>query len=133
MMTDLISDSLTRIRNAQRAGQKSTVLVASKAVKAFLEVLKKEGFIESYSDSVSIEGGHPQFDVSLKYYSNGQPLISEAHRISKAGRRVYASAGDIPRVFSGLGIVVVSTSKGLVSDKEARALGIGGELVASIG
>jgi len=133
MMTDMVSDALTRIRNSQRAGHKTATLMNSKAVVALLEVLKNEGFIQDFQNCECAETNHPRIEVTLKYYSNGQPLISEATRLSKPGRRVYSKAKDIPMVVSGLGIVVVSTSQGLLTDKQARSQGLGGELVASIG
>ena len=131
MMNDLISTALTHIRNAQRAGHKTVQVPSSKAVKTVLEVLRKEGFVQSTSEATD-EQGRSTLEVSLKYYSNGQPLIATARRVSKPGRRVYAGVSDIPLVSSGLGIMIVSTSKGVLSDREARAAGVGGELIASV-
>ena len=133
MTTDLIADALTRIRNAQSAHHKSVRVLKSKAAKLALEVLKKEGFVQGYTEKTDEQSPFGGYEVALKYYSSGEPLISQARRVSKPGKRVYTAAEDLPKVFSGLGISIVSTSQGVMSDREARKRGIGGEVWASVG
>jgi small subunit ribosomal protein S8 len=133
MVNDTIADLLTRIRNAQRAHHKSVRVQKSKASRLTLEVLKKEGFIQSYADKTDGQSPFGGIEVALKYYSSGEPLIGQAKRVSKPGKRVYATAENLPKIFSGLGISIVSTSQGVMSDREARKRGIGGEVWASIG
>lgn len=133
MVTDTIADLLTRIRNAQRAHHKSVRVQKSKASRLALEVLKKEGFIANYTEKSDEQSRFGGFEVVLKYYSSGEPLIGQARRVSKPGKRVYAAAEELPKIFSGLGIAIVSTSQGVMSDREARKRGIGGEVWASIG
>lgn len=132
-MTDSIADVLTRIRNAQRAGHKSVIVRASHMAERILTVLQKEGFVEGFERKEQGESGHPEISVYLKYFASGRPMISKARRVSKPGRRVYASVDKLPRVDSGLGIAIVSTSAGVVSDREARHRKIGGEVLALIG
>jgi len=130
MMTDPIADMFSRIRNALMVKKKEVVIEpVSKLKRAILEILKKEGFIE---DFVFVENppGH-KFIVKLKYY-NGIPAIQGIERVSKPGRRIYVKKNEIPWVKSGLGIAILSTSKGVVTDKEARKLGVGGELIGYI-
>lgn len=133
MSNDAISDSLTRIRNAQRAGHKVVKLNAYKPVKAFVEVLKVEGFIDGYEVTHDVEAGFDVLTVFLKYFGAGEPVIKAASRVSKPGRRVYSHCEDLPRVKHSLGISVVSTSQGVMSDREARRRKIGGEVLALIG
>ena len=130
MVTDTIADVLTRIRNGQRAKFKSVTIPASRMTGYVLDVLKEEGFIEGVEKT---EDGFGKYEVGLRYYSSGEPVISVAQRVSKSGRRKYFSNGDVPRVFSGLGISIVSTSQGVMSDREARKRKIGGEVLALIG
>jgi small subunit ribosomal protein S8 len=133
MVTDSIADLLTRIRNAQRAGHKSARIPASKMVERVLGILKSEGLIEGY-DSKQEEGKpYKTLNIWLKYYENGEPVISLARRISKSGQRIYARADELPRVQGGLGISIVSTSHGVMSDREARKKKIGGEVLALVG
>lgn len=136
MVNDAIGDLLTRIRNAQMVGHSSTVVPQSKLIRSVLEVLKAEGYVggfESREVPVNNKGAkRNMFHVQLKYYSDGTPGIRSARRFSKPGRRMYARKDEIHRVESGLGISVVSTSQGVISDREARKRGIGGEVLALI-
>lgn len=132
MTTDLISDLLTRVRNAQRAGHKTVKVQYSRLGKDVLSVLLKEHFIESF-DKVDAEGrSRERFEVVLRYYRAYEPVISVARRISTSGRRVYVGHDDLPSVARGLGICVVSTSQGVMSDREARKRKLGGEILATI-
>jgi len=128
--TDPIGDLITRIRNGQRRGKTSVSSPGSNLRKNFLEVLKKEGYITGF-ESKEISKGKAELSVQLKY-SNGEPVIKEIARISKPGRRVYSKIRDLPRHYSGLGISILSTPRGLMSDAEARAAKIGGELLCKI-
>lgn len=138
MVTDPISDVLTRIRNAQSAKHASVRLTKSKVTKMLLDLLLAEGFI-SYLEEKSVaacgkkELKFGEYEVGLKYFSNGEPCISKAQRMSKPGKRVYSAVSEIPLVKSGLGLCVVSTSQGIISDREARKRNIGGEVMAVIG
>ncbi|NPB03280.1 MAG: 30S ribosomal protein S8 [Thermotogae bacterium] len=129
-MTDPIADMLTRIRNAIIAGQKETVVEpASKFKMAILDVLKREGYIEGYR--VEGEGVKKRIRVAIKYH-RGRPVIRHIEKVSKPGRRVYVGVEEIPKVYNGLGIAILSTSKGVLSDREARRLRVGGELIAKV-
>jgi small subunit ribosomal protein S8 len=129
-MSDPIADMLTRIRNAQ-ATEKATVLVpASKVKRAIAQVLKDEGYIEDF-DSVD-DATQGQIRVKLKYSTSGQKVIHAIDRESKPGRRVYRAVGALPRVLNGMGIAVVSTSKGVMSDRKARENNVGGELLCTV-
>lgn len=132
MLTDSIADLLTRIRNAQRASHKSVEVRASRMAERVLGVLQKEGFIESF-ERVEKEASHPVINVVLRYFSSGRPMIAKARRVSRPGRRVYVSVDRLPRLDSGLGIAIVSTSQGVVSDREARSRKVGGEVLALVG
>jgi len=128
MMTDPIADMLTRIRNAIRARHIHVeIRPVSKMKTGIAHILKKEGFIEDYR--VEGEGKNARILITLKYTSEGQPLISDLQRISKPGRRVYVGKDEVPWVKNGLGIAILSTSRGLLTDREARRLGTGGELL----
>ncbi|EGS34866.1 MULTISPECIES: 30S ribosomal protein S8 [Megasphaera] len=127
-MTDPIADMLTRIRNANSAEHQTVEMPASKMKAAVLEILKEEGFIKNYE---SINEGK-QLRVVLKYGSNKERVITGIKRISKPGLRVYAGKEELPRVLGGLGIAVISTSKGVMSDKQARKIGLGGEVIAYV-
>ena len=129
-MSDPISDMITRIRNGQRARKSAVNTPASRMRGAVLEVLQKEGYIRSYSRNDSVEG-KPSFDVELKY-SEGKPVIVEIQRVSRPGRRVYSSVKDIPRIYSGLGISMISTPRGVLSDIEARKQNVGGEILCRV-
>lgn len=131
MSTDSIADLLTRIRNAQSAGHHTVLVRLSKMNKSILEVLRSEGYISSYEERDADDGGN-YYEVGLKYGANGKPIIQTATRVSKPGVRSYAGANDIPRVECGLGVALVSTSQGVMSDKEARQKNIGGEVLAFI-
>jgi small subunit ribosomal protein S8 len=128
-MHDPIADMLTRIRNAQRADKPTVVMPSSKLKVAIAQVLKDEGYIEQFS--VRDNDKKPLLEIELKYYA-GRPVIERIERVSKPGLRVYKGAADIPRVMNGLGIAIVSTSKGVMTDRKARAQGIGGELLCLV-
>ncbi|MFW2589103.1 30S ribosomal protein S8 [Sagittula sp. SSi028] len=129
-MNDPIGDMLTRIRNAQMRGKSTTSTPASKLRGWVLDVLADEGYIRGY-EATTDERGHPAFEISLKYF-DGTPVIREVKRVSKPGRRVYMSVDDIPQVRQGLGVSIVSTSKGVMSDANARAANIGGEVLCTV-
>lgn len=130
MMTDPIADMLTRIRNGNSAKHESVDVPASKMKKEIAEILLKEGFIKSYD--VIDDGVQGTIKVDLKYGRNDERIISGIKRISKPGLRVYAKGTEIPRVLGGLGIAIISTSKGVLTDKEARNQGIGGEVICYV-
>jgi len=129
-MTDPIADMLTRIRNANSVGHKTVDVPASRMKKAIVQILLDEGYIESY-DLVE-EGVQGTIKITLKYGVNKEKVISGIKKISKPGLKVYAKANEVPRVLDGLGIAIVSTSKGIVSDKKARELGVGGEVICFV-
>ncbi len=129
-MSDPISDLLTRIRNAQMAEKASVLVPSSKLKVAIAEVLKEEGYIDGFN-VVAGEGGKSTLEIALKYYS-GRPVIEKIQRVSRPGLRVYKGSNDIPKVMNGLGIAIVSTSKGLMTDRKARANGIGGEVLCVV-
>lgn len=129
MMTDPIADLLTRIRNAHHAEKLSLTMPGSKIKGAIAQVLLDEGYIEGFNlDEVD---GKPAITIQLKYYE-GTPVIETIKRISKPGLRVYKSAEELPSVNGGLGIAIVSTSKGIMTDRAARSAGVGGEVLCSI-
>ena len=128
-MNDPLGDMLTRIRNAQLRGKSTVRTPASKLRAWVLDVLAAEGYIRGY-ESVA-DATHPEIEISLKYY-DGAPVIRELKRVSKPGRRVYAGATELPRVKNGLGITIVSTPKGVLSDAEARAENVGGEVLCQV-
>lgn len=129
MMTDPIADMLTRIRNAQKAEKKSVLVPASKTKKAILQVLKDEGYIVDFSDTKLDD--KPAMEVELKYFE-GQPVIVELLRASKPGRRQYSGSNNMPKVSGGLGVAIVSTSKGIMTDRSAREAGVGGEILCYV-
>lgn len=139
MVSDSIADLLTRIRNAQRIGQKVVHVDAYTMNRSILDVLKREGFIDTFlvrKGSKKVTHGKTAFDeceVHLKYYSTGEPLMRQIKRVSKPGCRVYTPAEEIPKVMNGLGIVILSTPAGVLSDREAKKRGIGGEVLAVVG
>ena len=133
MVNDTIADTLTRIRNAQIAGHKVVKIPQSKASKSILSVLKLEGFIDTFEVGKADGEQFETLTVFLKYYENGTPMISLAKRVSRPGQRQYRGVDTLPKVASGLGISVVSTSQGVMSDREARKKKIGGEVLALIG
>lgn len=128
-MSDPIADLLTRIRNAQMAGKPSVQCPSSKIKQAILDVLKQEGYIAGYNISADVV--KPELTIDLKYYE-GRPVIEELHRGSSPGLRSYKSREDLPKVRAGLGIAVVSTNKGVMTDKAARAAGVGGEVLCTV-
>lgn len=127
-MSDPIADMLTRIRNANSAYHEKVEMPASTVKAAVLNILKEEGFVKNFE---SVNNGKT-LKVTLKYGSNKEKVISGIKRISKPGLRVYAKKEELPRVLGGLGIAVISTSKGVMSDKTARKLGLGGEVIAYV-
>lgn len=129
-MNDPLGDMLTRIRNAQMRGKSTTLTPASKLRKWVLEVLADEGYIRGFEETKDAKG-HPAIEISLKYYE-GTPVIRELKRVSKPGRRVYLGKDDIPQVRQGLGVAIVTTSKGVMSDANARANGVGGEVLCTV-
>ncbi|CAG9934135.1 30S ribosomal protein S8 [Candidatus Nitrotoga arctica] len=128
-MSDPISDMLTRIRNAQMAEKTNVRMPSSKLKVAIAQVLQDEGYVEGYN--VSSVGGKPTLEIGLKYYA-GRPVIEKIQRVSRPGLRMYKGCDDIPNVMNGLGIAIVSTSKGLMTDRKARANGIGGEVLCIV-
>ncbi|MEL6315240.1 MAG: 30S ribosomal protein S8 [Pseudomonadota bacterium] len=129
-MNDPIADMLTRIRNSQMRGKSVVSTPASKLRVRVLEVLADEGYIRGFEETKDVNG-HPAIEISLKYYE-GEPVIRELKRVSKPGRRVYMGVNDIPQVRQGLGVSIVSTSKGVMSDANARAANVGGEVLCTI-
>ncbi len=129
-ITDPIADMLTRIRNASRSKHKIVDVPASNIKKAIAEILFKEGYIKAYEEISNETQGIIR--ITLKYDEKGNKVISGLKRISKPGLRVYASKDELPKVLNGLGIALISTSKGIVTDKQARELGVGGEVLAYI-
>ena len=127
-MQDPISDLLTRIRNAQMAGHTQVDIPNSKIKRSILDVLKDEGFIEAYSASDDVKS---TITVDLKYHQ-GVPVIEEIQRVSRPGLRIYKQCGDLPSVRGGLGVAIVSTNKGVMTDKSARAAGMGGEVLCTV-
>ena len=127
-MHDPISDMLTRIRNAQRANKASVAMPSSKVKCAIAKVLQEEGYIDSFSVSSGVK---PILEIQLKYYL-GKPVIEQIKRVSRPGLRVYKGADSIPRVMNGLGIAIVSTSKGVMTGHKALSAGVGGELLCVV-
>jgi len=133
MVNDTIADLLTRIRNAQRAGFSSVRVPASRLVKGVLDVLKDEGFVGAIESKTAEGAAHrKEFDVALKYDRHGHPAIEVAKRVSRSGCRVYVQSEKIPHVRSGLGVAILSTSQGVMVDREARRRKIGGEVLAMV-
>ncbi|HWG77074.1 MAG TPA: 30S ribosomal protein S8 [Steroidobacteraceae bacterium] len=128
-MTDPIADLLTRIRNGQAARKASVTLASSKLKQAILKVLKDEGYIADYA--VQNEDGKPSLRVDLKYYE-GRPVIDRIERVSRPGLRIYRGKDDLPRVLGGMGTVIISTPKGVMTDKAAQAIGQGGEVLCIV-
>ena len=128
-MNDPLGDMLTRIRNASMRGKSTVRTPASKIRKWVIDVLQAEGYIRGYEEVT--EAGHPEIEISLKYF-DGQPVIRELRRVSTPGRRVYSGAREIPQVRQGLGVAIVSTPKGVMSDAQARTAKIGGEVLCTV-
>ncbi|MDO5620705.1 MAG: 30S ribosomal protein S8 [Paracoccus sp. (in: a-proteobacteria)] len=129
-MNDPLGDMLTRIRNAQMRGKSTVRTPASKLRAWVLDVLQSEGYIRGY-EPVTTDAGHSELEISLKYFE-GTPVIRELARVSKPGRRVYAGAQEIPVVRNGLGVSIVSTPKGVMSDAAARSANVGGEVLCTV-
>ena len=128
-MSDPIADMLTRIRNAQRVEKTEVVMPSSKLKVAIANVLKDEGYIEGFT--VTEDAGKAQLTVGLKYYA-GRPVIERLERVSRPGLRIYKASDAIPSVMNGLGVAIVSTSKGLMTDRKARSSGVGGEVICYV-
>ncbi len=128
-MTDPISDMLTRIRNAQAGGKTTVAIPSSKVKNAIAQVLADEGYIDGFA--VKPNDGKPQIEIALRYYA-GQPVIERIERVSRPGLRVYRGASDIPKVMNGLGVAIVSTPRGVMTDRKARASGVGGEVLCIV-
>lgn len=129
-MTDPIGDMLTRIRNGQRARMALVLSPASKLRARMLDVLQREGYIRGYTQ-FEMAAGKPELQIELKYH-DGEPVIREIDRVSKPGRRVYSSIKDLPRIYNGLGISILSTPRGVMSDSEARVANVGGEVLCRV-
>ena len=129
-MTDPIADMLTRIRNANMVGHKTVDIPASNMKKSIAEILNEEGYIENYE--IIEDGKQGIIRITMKYGSNNERVISGLKKISKPGLRGYAKRNEVPKVLGGLGIAIISTSNGVISDKKARQLGVGGEVICYI-
>jgi len=128
-MSDPIADMLTRIRNAQVVNKTSVSMPSSKIKVAIARVLKDEGYIDDFA--VLDASGKPELKIGLKYYA-GRPVIERIERVSRPGLRVYRGKGDIPTVMNGLGVTIISTPQGVMTDRKARATGVGGEVLAYV-
>jgi small subunit ribosomal protein S8 len=128
-MSDPIADMLTRIRNAQMVEKAAVAMPASKLKVAIAQVLKDEGYIDGFA--VKADGGKSQLEISLKYYA-GRPVIERLERVSRPGLRIYKGRHDIPKVMNGLGVAIVTTPQGVMTDRKARAAGIGGEVLCYV-
>ena len=128
-MTDPVADLLTRIRNGQSAGKPSVSMDASKLKSSILKVLQDEGFISDFN--IADESGKPALTVDLKYF-DGRPVIDRLERVSRPGLRIYRGKDELPKVLGGMGTVIVSTPKGVMTDKAARAIGQGGEVICIV-
>ena len=128
-MTDPIADMLTRIRNAQMAEKVAVTMPSSKIKVSIAKVLKDEGYIDDFA--IRENGGKAELDIALKYYA-GRPVIERIERVSKPGLRVYKGTDDLPRVMNGLGVAIVSTPKGVMTDRRARASNVGGEVLCIV-
>jgi small subunit ribosomal protein S8 len=129
-MSDPLGDMLTRIRNGQMASKSAIKAPASKLRANVLEVLRREGYIRGF-EKVDLGDGKTELSIELKYH-NGEPVIRELRRVSKPGRRIYKGVDDLPSVYNGLGIAIVSTPRGVLSDAEARAARVGGEVLCTV-
>ena len=128
-MSDPIADMLTRIRNAQRVDKASVSMPSSKLKVAIATVLKDEGYIDGFE--VKANDGKPELEISLKYYA-GRPVIERIDRVSRPGLRIYKGSKSIPQVMNGLGVAIVSTPRGVMTDRKARANGVGGEVLCYV-
>lgn len=128
MMQDTIADMLTRIRNAQAANKEVVAMPSSKIKASIAKVLKEEGYIDDFK----IEGGvKPELTISLRYYA-GKPVIEKIERVSRPGLRIYRGCEELPTVMNGLGVAIVSTSRGVITDRKARSLKVGGEVLCVV-
>lgn len=128
-MQDPLSDMLTRIRNAQMAGKKRVEMPGSKLKVAVAQVLKDEGYVDGFI--ATNDGVKPRLAIDLKYYL-GKPVIAEINRVSRPGLRAYSGSGELPSVRTGLGVAIISTSRGVMTDRAARAAGVGGEVLCTV-
>jgi small subunit ribosomal protein S8 len=128
-MTDPIADMLTRIRNAQACKKTTVAIPSSKLKSAIAQVLKDEGYIDGFV--VKPNEGKPEIEITLRYYA-GQPVIEKIERVSRPGLRVYRGVHDIPKIMNGLGVAIVSTPRGVMTDRKARATGVGGEVLCIV-
>jgi len=128
-MTDPIADMLTRIRNAQSIGKTTVNMPASKLKMAIAQVLKDEGYVEDFARRD--QDGKAELEISLKYYA-GSPVIEKIERVSRPGLRIYRGRDDLPKVMNGLGVAIVSTSRGVMTDRKARDAGVGGEVLCIV-
>ena len=128
-MSDPIADMLTRIRNAQSSEKQLVAMPASRVKSAIAQVLKDEGYIEDFA--VREREGKPTLEIGLKYYA-GKPVIEKIERVSRPGLRIYRPKDDLPKVMNGLGVAIVSTSRGVMTDRKARGLGVGGEVLCIV-
>ncbi len=129
-MTDPVADMLTRIRNANTVSHESVTVPASKMKKSIAQILLDEGYIEGFK--VINDNNQGSIEVQMKYAPTGERVISGIKKISKPGLKVYAKSSEVPKVLGGLGIAIISTSKGVISDKKARELGVGGEVICYV-
>lgn len=130
MLTDPIGDMLVRLRNGARRHHEVVTIPASRLKREVLKVLQTEGFIQGVEQAV--EDGHPVLKIQLRYVGEGQPMITGMERISKPGCRVYVGRKEIPKVRNGIGVSILSTSKGIMTDRESRHAGLGGEVLCSV-
>ncbi len=130
MVTDPIGDLLVRLKNGAQRRFETVTVPTSKLKRAILEILQREGYVEGIEDST--EGGHPVLHVRLRYVGEGQPMTTGLERISKPGRRVYVGSQDIRKVRNGIGVSILSTSKGIMTDQESRKSHLGGEVLCSV-
>lgn len=128
-MSDPIADMLTRIRNAQAVDKTQVTMPSSKLKVAIAQVLKDEGYIEDFA--VRAEGGRTELEIALKYYA-GRPVIERIERVSRPGLRIYKGKASIPQVMNGLGVAIVTTPRGVMTDRKARATGVGGEVLCYV-
>jgi small subunit ribosomal protein S8 len=130
MVTDPVGDLLVRLKNGAQRRFETVTVPTSKLKRAILEILKREGYVEGVQDST--EDGHPVLQVRLRYLGEGQPMITGLERVSKPGRRVYVGSQDIRKVRNGIGVSILSTSKGIMTDLESRKSHLGGEVLCSV-
>ncbi len=128
-MTDPVADMLTRIRNAQMVGKTTVAMPLSKLKVAIAQVLQDEGYVEGFARREN--GGKPELELILKYYA-GAPVIEKIERVSRPGLRIYKGCDELPKVMNGLGVAIVSTSRGVMTDRKARATGVGGEVLCIV-